>query len=215
MEQPFDGRSLHTLRSAVAAHASAAGLGRQQVYDVTAAAHELAANTVRHGPGRGRLLLWIDQAFLYCQVSDDGTGAGPSSQLPADSASWRASPGHGLWLIGQLADELTIDRSPAGVTAFAIAPGRPRSLRRLRGPDGEAAGSADHVEVSQRLGGAQPDDDLAGRAVALSELLGPVGPQVASGDLRRGAEQLGGILGQLGRALYLHEGKGRFFQVHA
>jgi len=125
LEQHFDSRSLHTLRSAVAAHAAAAGLGRQRVYDVTAAAHELAANSVRHGPGHGRLVLWIDEAFLYCQVSDPGTDARASSQRPADPASWQANPGHGLWLIGQLADELTIDRSPAGVTAlvaFAIAP---------------------------------------------------------------------------------------------
>jgi anti-sigma regulatory factor (Ser/Thr protein kinase) len=125
LEQDFDGGSLHTLRSAVAAHAAAAGLGRQRVYDVTAAAHELAANTVRHGPGHGRLLLWIDGAFLYCQVSDDGTDARTSTQLPADPASWQANHGHGLWLIGQLADELTIDRGPAGVTvlaAFALSP---------------------------------------------------------------------------------------------
>jgi anti-sigma regulatory factor (Ser/Thr protein kinase) len=125
LEQYFDSRSLHTLRSAVAAHAAAAGLARQRVYDVTAAAHELAANTVRHGSGHGRLLLWIDKAFLYCQVSDDGTDARASSQLPTDPASWQANPGHGLWLIGQLADELTINRGPAGVTAivaFAITP---------------------------------------------------------------------------------------------
>jgi anti-sigma regulatory factor (Ser/Thr protein kinase) len=115
------------LRSAVAAHATAAGLGRQRVYDVTAAAHELAANTVRHGPGRGRLLLWKDEAFLYCQVSDDGTGANGNGQLPADPTSWQANPGHGLWLIGEIADQVTIDRGPAGVTAivaFAIRPGQ-------------------------------------------------------------------------------------------
>jgi len=117
LERYFDGRSLHTLRSAVAAHAAAAGLGRQRVYDVTAAAHELAANTVRHGPGHGRLLLWTADSFLYCQVSDDGTDGRASGQLSADPASWSAHPGHGLWLIGQLADDLTIGREPDGITA--------------------------------------------------------------------------------------------------
>lgn len=121
LEQDFDGRSLHALRSAVAAHAAAAGLSRQRVYDVTAAAHELAANTVRHGPGHGRLRLWTHEKFLYCLVSDNGTAPPAGSQQAADPGSWPADPGHGLWLIGQIADEFTIDHGPAGVTAtFAI-----------------------------------------------------------------------------------------------
>lgn len=123
LEQDFDSRSLHTLRSAVAAHAAAAGLSQQRVYDVTAAAHELAANSVRHGPGHGQLRLWTDGSFLYCQVSDNGTSITSGSQVPPDPASWQAHPGHGLWLIGQLADQLTIGRGPAGVSAivaFAI-----------------------------------------------------------------------------------------------
>lgn len=123
LEQEFDARSLHALRSAVAAHAAATGLSRQRVYDVTAATHELAANTVRHGPGRGRLLLWTHERFLYCQVSDNGTANG---QQAVDPGSWSTDPGHGLWLVNQVADEFTIDHSPSGVTAtvtFAITSG--------------------------------------------------------------------------------------------
>ena len=74
LEQAFDGDSLYALRSAVAAHASAAGLTRQRVYDVVTAAHELAANAVRHGAGHGRLRLWADGQALHCEVSDDGPG---------------------------------------------------------------------------------------------------------------------------------------------
>jgi anti-sigma regulatory factor (Ser/Thr protein kinase) len=73
MEQTFDGGSLYALRTAVAAHAAAAGLSRARVYDVVVAAHELAANAVRHGAGRGRLQLRVDGALLYSQVSDDGS----------------------------------------------------------------------------------------------------------------------------------------------
>jgi hypothetical protein len=47
----FRPRLLYALRSAVAAHASAAGLSRQQVYNVVSAAHELAANAVSRGAG--------------------------------------------------------------------------------------------------------------------------------------------------------------------
>ena len=46
--------------------------GTHRVYAVVVAAHELAANAVRHGAGRGRLRLRADGAFLYCQASDDG-----------------------------------------------------------------------------------------------------------------------------------------------
>lgn len=47
-----------TRRSAVSAHATHAGLAEGRVYDLVAAAHELAANAVQHGGGAGRLRLW-------------------------------------------------------------------------------------------------------------------------------------------------------------
>lgn len=125
LEQEFDSQSLHALRSAVAAHAAAAGLGRQRVYDVTAVAHELAANTIRHGPGHGRLRLWTAGGLLYCQVSDDGAAPSGDRRPTTDPGSWQPGTGHGLWLVGQVADKLTVDRGPAGVTAtvtFAIIP---------------------------------------------------------------------------------------------
>jgi anti-sigma regulatory factor (Ser/Thr protein kinase) len=111
LEQEFDVGSLYALRAAVAAHAAKAGLNRHQVYDVTAAAHELAANAVMHGAGRGRVRLWTSGQFLYCQVTDDGhAGVG---------AVWPTEHGHGLWLVGQVASQLSIDRSPAGTTVTA------------------------------------------------------------------------------------------------
>src|SRR5579859_2195937 len=94
LDQAFDRDSLYALRSAVAAHASAAGLTRQRVYDVVTAAHELAANAVRHGAGHGRLRLWADTQVLRCQVSDDG----PDGQdTPGPDAAWNSGHGHGLW----------------------------------------------------------------------------------------------------------------------
>ncbi len=111
LEQEFDVGSLYALRAAVAAHAATAGLSRQQVYDVTAAAHELAANAVVHGAGRGRVRLWTSGQFLYCQVTDDGhVGA---------AAPWPAEHGHGLWLVGEVANHLSIDHGPAGTTVTA------------------------------------------------------------------------------------------------
>ena len=114
LDQAFDGDSLYALRAAVAAHAAEAGLPQQRVYDVVAAAHELAANAVRHGAGHGRLRLWADGQVLRCRVSDDG----PAGQDPArpDAAAWRREHGHGLWIIDEVADQVSLDRAPSGTT---------------------------------------------------------------------------------------------------
>jgi anti-sigma regulatory factor (Ser/Thr protein kinase) len=118
MEQAFDGDSLYALRSAVAAHAASAGLSRQRVYDVVSAAHELAANAVRHGAGHGRLRLWADGQALYCQVTDDG----PPDQDPArqPAAAWQSEHSHGLWIIDQVADQVRLDRATPGTTVTVI-----------------------------------------------------------------------------------------------
>lgn len=121
LEQAFDGDSLYALRSAVAAHAADAGLPRQRVYDVVTAAHELAANAIRHGAGHGRLRLWADDRELHCQVSDDG----PAGQDPGrpDAAAWPREHAHGLWIIDEVADQVSLDRASSGTTVtvtFAI-----------------------------------------------------------------------------------------------
>jgi anti-sigma regulatory factor (Ser/Thr protein kinase) len=117
LDQEFDARSLYALRAAVAAHAAKAGLSRQAVYDVTAAAHELAANAVVHGAGQGRVRLWTDDRFLYCQVTDGGSANG--------STPWPAEQGHGLWLVDQVASDLSIEHGSTGTTItarFALEP---------------------------------------------------------------------------------------------
>jgi len=133
LHQGFDKGSLYPLRAAVAAHAAAAGLSKSQVYDVTAAAHELAANAVVHGAGHGRLRLWAADGFLFCQVSDGGRDATADQPAPpalrgdGDGAGpWPVRHGHGLWLVGQVADHVDITPGPAGTTATVRFPLGPR-----------------------------------------------------------------------------------------
>jgi anti-sigma regulatory factor (Ser/Thr protein kinase) len=133
LDQAFDVGSLYALRAAVAAHVAAAGLGRSAVYDVTAVAHELAANAVVHGAGHGQLRLWADSAFLYCQISDDGRDgaadqpAFPTPPAPPDdgTAPWRAEHGHGLWMVREIADQVGIGHGPSGTTATVRFPLNP------------------------------------------------------------------------------------------
>ncbi len=121
LEQDFDDGSLYALRSAVAAHAAAARLPPARVHDVVAAAHEMAANAVRHGAGHGRLRLQAADGVLTCQVTDDGPAApGQDGKPDTRTTPWPAEHSHGLWVIEQVADQFTIDRGPAGTTATAI-----------------------------------------------------------------------------------------------
>jgi anti-sigma regulatory factor (Ser/Thr protein kinase) len=115
LEQDFDAGSLYALRSAVGAHAAAAGLGADRVYDAIVTAHELAANSVRHGAGRGRLRLWAADGVLVCQVSDSGQ----PEPGKVTAAGWPAEHSHGLWVVAQVADHFSIDSGPAGTTATA------------------------------------------------------------------------------------------------
>ncbi|HUB23264.1 MAG TPA: ATP-binding protein [Streptosporangiaceae bacterium] len=147
LDQAFDADSLYTLRAAVAAHATQAGLSPGRADDLVIAVHELAANAVRHGAGHGRLRLWRSDQALRCEISDDGVpqpaGADGHEDGPADggadAAQWRTEPGHGLSLVRQVADQTSLRSGPSGTLAaisFALAaPGPPFRLdRRHQGP---------------------------------------------------------------------------------
>ena len=126
-DQEFDGGSLPAVRAAAAAAAAAARLPQARIYDAAAVVHELAANAVRHGGGRGRLRAWTARGRLHCQVSDNGTQAGGPS--PDGQAPWDSEPGHGLWLARQVADHASITCGPGGTTATVSFTARPPRQR--------------------------------------------------------------------------------------
>ena len=114
LDQAFDGDSLYTLRAAVAAHGSQAGLSVGRTRDLVLAVHELAANAVRHGAGQGRLRLWAAHDTVRCEVTDEGA---PDA---ADPALWQAEPGHGLWLVRRIADSASVRSGASGTIAAVI-----------------------------------------------------------------------------------------------
>jgi anti-anti-sigma factor len=137
LDQAFDADSLYSLRAAVAAHATQAGLSPGRADDLVIAVHELAANAVRHGAGQGRLRIWRSDQALRCEISDDGVqqAAGGDGHLDKpDAAQWRTEPGHGLSLVRQVADQASLSSGPSGTLAtisFALAaPGPPFRLDR-------------------------------------------------------------------------------------
>jgi anti-sigma regulatory factor (Ser/Thr protein kinase) len=126
LAQDFDAGSLYALRAAVAAHSSQAGVPEFRAADVVLAVHELAANAIRHGAGRGRLVITKHDSALHCKVTDDGvprratTGTTQeASTAHHDDAPWPGQHGHGLWVVHQIADHLSLQTGPNGTIARA------------------------------------------------------------------------------------------------
>jgi anti-sigma regulatory factor (Ser/Thr protein kinase) len=143
LDHRFDARGLPLLRAVVLAYAVEAGMPEDRAKDVMLAAHELAANAVRHGAGAGRLQMRAEAGMLRVQVHD----AGPASRnvqagtpdldgrdIPGGGADggWPHRPGHGLWVVRQVADQMSVWRGPGGpvvAAAFALpAAGAPPAL---------------------------------------------------------------------------------------
>ncbi len=133
LDLAFDADTLSDLRKAVRAVAVAAGLPGERADEVMFAVHELAANAVRHGSGTGRAWLDVTAGYLSCQVSNTGPGSA-AGRARTDGAGparpWPFRPGHGLWLVRNVADHLSVQADPHGseVTVAFRLPGPPGYL---------------------------------------------------------------------------------------
>jgi anti-sigma regulatory factor (Ser/Thr protein kinase) len=107
----FDLGTLYVLRAEVQLHVRQAGISEDRAGDVVLAVHELASNAVRHGAGEGRLRMWNLGEVVCCQVDDgDPSGQAVMNVLPD-------MPGHGLWVVRQVADQMQILSGPHGTRA--------------------------------------------------------------------------------------------------
>jgi anti-sigma regulatory factor (Ser/Thr protein kinase) len=104
---------LRTVRAVVAAAARRWGLPETRVADLLLGAGEVAANSVRHGGGRGRMRIWYDGDAAVCEIRDTGYIDEPLAgrEPPQGSAG-----GYGLWLANQVCDLVQVRSSPAGTT---------------------------------------------------------------------------------------------------
>jgi len=122
LDQAFDSGTLYALRAAVQAHASQAGLPESRTDDLVIAVHELAANAVRHGAGAGRLRMWERDGAVHCQVDDRGSPASDGDVGPGGNVAdrWPFLPGHGLWLVRLVADQISVFSGPGGTRAAIV-----------------------------------------------------------------------------------------------
>jgi anti-sigma regulatory factor (Ser/Thr protein kinase) len=108
----FNLDGLRDVRRRVAHAASAAGLPVGPAADLVAATSEVAANSVTHGGGCGRLRFWPTDGGLVVEIADRGRLREPlvGRVRPAP----RQERGRGLWLANQLCDLVQIRSDPAG-----------------------------------------------------------------------------------------------------
>ncbi len=105
---------LAEVRRRVAAAAEEAGVDAGGVADLVTATSELAANSVMHGGGSGKLRVWCEGDVLLAEVEDRGQIEEPLvGRLQPDISQ---EGGRGLWLANRLCDLVQIRSSAAGTT---------------------------------------------------------------------------------------------------
>ena len=112
LDLTFDSGGLSVLRAEIWVCAGQAGLPEERVADVILAVHELAANAVCHGGGKGRLRVRNLAEALHCQVDDGDLIA--SGDPAAQPDSLPELPDHGLWVARRVADQMQTLSSPGG-----------------------------------------------------------------------------------------------------
>ena len=119
LDQAFDSDSLYSLRAAVAAHGSQAAVRRPHQGPGPGRAR---TGRQRGAPRRraGRLRLWAADDAVRCEVTDQGVPGETDAADAADAARWQAEPGHGLWLVRQIADSASVQSGESGTVAAVI-----------------------------------------------------------------------------------------------
>jgi anti-sigma regulatory factor (Ser/Thr protein kinase) len=108
----FEAGPLDELRRLVGEHAAAAGFDRALRTDLVLAVNEIAANSIRHGGGRGLLRLWQDGDALICEVRDAGRLREPL--VGREHPSTETYSGRGVWLANHLCDLVQLRSSSEG-----------------------------------------------------------------------------------------------------
>ncbi|MFN2611133.1 MAG: anti-sigma factor RsbA family regulatory protein [Actinomycetota bacterium] len=114
VEFDFDASALVSLRNLVAVQASYSGLSAGRIEDLVLAIHEVAANTLRHGGGKGHVRVWTDplpRAFV-CEIQDSGRIEDPLVGRRKPTGGHEG--GFGLWMVNQVCDLVQIRTYPEG-----------------------------------------------------------------------------------------------------
>ena len=111
-EFTFDGFDLAGLRGILRRLAEEAGIGPARADDLVLASHELAANSIVHGGGRGILHAWTDRDAFVVDVCD--AGVIEDTLVGRDLIDGLSEDGRGVWMANQLCDLVQVRSRPSG-----------------------------------------------------------------------------------------------------
>ena len=102
----FDRRTLRDVRVSAAEHGEIGGLDARRNGDLVLAVNEMAANSLRHGGGRGVLRMWRDTGSIVCEIRDGGRIDDPlvGRRMPRTDQLG----GWGVWTAHQISDLLQL-----------------------------------------------------------------------------------------------------------
>ena len=112
VELGFTDGDLALVRHFTSDHARGAGMRNDRVPDLVLAVHELVANSLRHGGGRGLLRMWAHDGMFVCEVVDAGHIADPLAGRGRRDVI--GTSGRGLWIVNHLCDLVQMRSTPRG-----------------------------------------------------------------------------------------------------
>jgi len=105
-ELVFTADELAALRHLVAEVADQGVTEPDRVADLVLAVNEIGSNSIEHGPGDGRLRLWVTDEAVVAEIADEGHANLPFPGMIAPPAG--GVRGRGLWLASELCDVLQV-----------------------------------------------------------------------------------------------------------
>lgn len=118
-EVPFADGDLGALRAIVKRLCARAGLSQDTSDDMVLAAHELAANSLLNGGGRGLLRSWTEPDAFVVEVSDSGSIT--DTLIGRELRSSSAEKGRGVWMANQLCDLVQVRSTSTGTVVRLFA----------------------------------------------------------------------------------------------
>ncbi len=128
MSLPVDVKYISVARLAIAGAAARADLSIEATEDLKIAVSEACTNVIEHafgddpaaGDHRIKLTFYVADKELTIEVEDEGCGFDPKHLPPVADKPFAEGTGLGLYLMGEMMDEIKIESAPGSGTKIMM-----------------------------------------------------------------------------------------------